>query len=56
MHLYASDSTHGGLYGFGTIGIGGAYRAEDVAYAKPVGHSDDGAQVSWVLDVVEGKA
>lgn len=52
----AGYGSHRGLYGLGTEGIGGADGAEYVTDAKPVGNADDGAQVAWVLYIIEGEA
>jgi hypothetical protein len=43
------------LYHLRIPGIDSVFTADDVVYAKPVGYADDGAQVAWVLDAVEGK-
>jgi hypothetical protein len=43
VYTYSSHSSHRGLYGFGTKGIGSAYGTEYVSDSKPIGQSDDSA-------------
>jgi hypothetical protein len=54
-NVHARNAAHRGLYHLRIPGIDSVFTADDVVYAKPVGYADDGAQVAWVLDAVEGK-
>ena len=49
------NTTHCGLNYFGVVGISGVWRTVDGVDAKPVSYSDDGAQIAWVLNAIEGE-
>ena len=53
VHIDMSYAAHRGLHHLGSIGIGSVVAAHDMAYAKPVSHTDDGAQIAWVLHCIE---
>lgn len=55
VHLYPSQSTHGGLYHFGIEAVGSIVGTEDVMHAKPVAGANDSPQITRVLDAVKGK-
>ena len=54
-YMYVRETAHRGLYHFRVIGICRVLATVDGVNAKPVGNTDDGAQVPWILYAVEGQ-
>ena len=56
MECDTRNGAHCGLNDLGGKGVGGVFRANDVVNAKPVGKSDDRAEVARVLHSVKHDA
>ena len=52
-NMYSSYAAHGGLNNLGVPCVDSARRAVDGIDAKPIGNTDDGAEIARVLDVVK---
>ena len=47
------DASHGGLYYLGIVNVCGVGGTIDAVDAKPIGYTDDGSYVAWVLDTIK---
>ena len=54
-HVDAGNTAHRGLDHLGVPHVGSVFGTEDGLDAKPVGQTDDGAQIARVLHTIEGQ-
>ena len=54
-YLHPGNTSHGGLYHLGVIGISSVQTTEDSGNAEPVGYADNRAEITRILHIIKGK-